>query len=87
MFSDITHVQGLKDYVCIHTESGVYTVKETMNSIAERLGHDFVRIHRSYIVNRNRVTAVTRHDVELGDVEVPIGETFQEGVLGVLLEG
>jgi len=82
-FSEILFVRGLKDYVQIHTRTRdrVYTAKETMGSLAERLGPEFVRVHRSYIVNRQRVTAVTRHDVELGDMEIPLGETYREAAL------
>lgn len=80
-FGEILFVQGLKDYVQIHSRDRVYTAKETMGSLTERLGPEFVRVHRSYIVNRQRVTAVTRHDVELGDTEIPVGETYREAAL------
>ncbi|GAB5415662.1 MAG: LytTR family DNA-binding domain-containing protein [Congregibacter sp.] len=79
--ADIDYVQGLKDYIRIHTPDTVYTVKETMASFSERLGTDFVRVHRSYLVNRHRVTALTRVDVEIGEKEIPIGETFRESAL------
>ncbi|MEM9302297.1 MAG: response regulator transcription factor [Pseudomonadota bacterium] len=79
--ADILFVKGLKDYARIHTADRVYTTKETMGSLGDRLGPDFVRVHRSYIVNRQRVTAVTRHDVELADVEVPVGEAYREAAL------
>lgn len=77
LLKDIRYVQGLKDYVCLYTEESVFTVKETMRSLAQRLGHDFVRVHKSFIVNRSQVTAITAHDVEIGDLEIPIGETFK----------
>ncbi len=84
ILSEIHYVQGLKDYVAIHTQKAVYTVKETMNSIGKRLGGDFVRVHRSYIVNKHKVTALTRHDVEIGEIEIPIGETFQQVAMNEL---
>lgn len=81
LLTDIYYVRGLKDYVRIHTKDSVYTVKETMTSLAERLGSDFVRVHRSYVVNHHRVTAMTHSDVEIGDIEIPIGETYRESAL------
>lgn len=84
LLSDICYVQGLKDYIRIHTQQSVYTVKETMTAFAERLGADFVRVHRSYLVNRHKVTAMTRLDVEIGDIEIPIGETYRSAALRFL---
>ncbi|WOJ97395.1 response regulator transcription factor [Congregibacter brevis] len=78
LLADIYYVQGLKDYVRIHTKDSVYTVKETMTSLTERLGNGFVRVHRSYVVNQHRVTAITHTDVEVGDMEIPIGETYRD---------
>lgn len=84
MLADINYVQGLKDYIKIHTRYSVHIVKETMTSIGQRLGSDFVRVHRSYLVNRRRVTALTRHDVEIGDIEIPIGDKYRQAALGLL---
>lgn len=81
LLADIYYVQGLKDYVRIHTKNSVYTVKETMTSLLERLGSDFVRVHRSYVVNHHRVTAMTNTDIEVGDIEIPIGDTYREAAL------
>jgi DNA-binding LytR/AlgR family response regulator len=79
--ADIDYVQGLKDYIRIHTQKTVYTVKETMQSFSDRVGPAFVRVHRSYLVNRRRVTALTNMDVEIGDREIPIGETYRAAAL------
>lgn len=84
MRADIDYVQGLKDYIKVHTRETVYVVKETMGSIADRLGDDFVRVHRSYLVNRRSVTALTRHDVEIGKVEIPIGDTYRKTAMNRL---
>lgn len=79
--ADIEYVQGLKDYIRIHTQRKVYTVKETMQSFSERAGSELVRVHRSYLVNRLRVTALTSMDVEVGDTEIPLGETYRAEAL------
>ena len=84
LISEIQYIRGLKDYISIHTQASVYTVKEAMNSIMQRLGQDFVRVHRSYIVNKHQITALTRHDVEIGEIEIPIGDTYQQAALQLL---
>lgn len=80
-FSDLLFVKGLKDYVELHTTHKTWLVKTTMSALLKTLPDDFLQIHRSYIVNTQHVTAYTRHDVEIGDVEIPIGDTFQTAVL------
>lgn len=85
--ADILFIKGLKDYARIHTAKRVYTTKETLSGLADRLGPDFIRIHRSYIVNRQRVTAVSRHEVELAEVELPVGDAYRDTALTLLSGG
>ncbi len=80
-FSELLYAKGLKDYVEIHTLEKTWLVKTTLSSFLQSLPGDFLQIHRSYIVNKKRVTAFTRHDVEIGDIEIPIGEKYQAAVL------
>lgn len=77
----VVYVQGLKDYVKIHTDRETYVVKSGVAAMCERLGDDFVRVHRSYIVNRNKITAVSSHDVELGRIEIPFGERYRDDAM------
>jgi len=41
-------------------------------------------VHRSYVINQHFVTAFTQQDVELGELEIPIGGLYKEAVLAVL---
>ncbi len=79
-FSDLLYVKGLRDYAEIHTTQKTWLVKRTLVSLLESLPSEFLQVHRSYIINKRHVTAYTRHDVEIGDIEIPIGETFQTGL-------
>ena len=75
---DILYIQGLKDYVKIYLESGAHVVKQGIGAIEKDLGKDFLRVHRSYVVNRQKITAYSRYDVEIGEIEIPIGDNFRE---------
>ena len=83
--ADILYVKSLKDYVQIHTIKAVHTIKDTLYAFENRLNQDFVRIHRSYIVNRRHVTAITKHDVEIGNIEVPISDKYRDNASAHLL--
>jgi DNA-binding LytR/AlgR family response regulator len=81
MFNDINYIEGLKDYVKIITEEGVLLTKSSVGLFMEKLPMDrFTRIHKSYIVSNQKVTAVGNEEVLVGKKTLPIGITFREGV-------
>ena len=85
--SDICYIESLKDYVKIHTAAKCIVSKQKISDLEDELGkHSFLRVHRSYLINSKKVTAFTPHDIELNDVEVPIGASYKEYVLAVLKE-
>ncbi|MCT4631087.1 LytTR family DNA-binding domain-containing protein, partial [Winogradskyella sp.] len=65
----------------IHTESISITTKEKISDFESKLPSCFLRIHRSYIVNTQKISAYTMHDVEIGDIEIPIGISYKQNVL------
>jgi len=80
-FNSVLYIQGVKDYVKIVTTGKNIITKMSVGQIEEELPDDrFMRVHKSYIVSRDKVTAITNHDIELGDIEIPIGRTYKEAV-------
>jgi DNA-binding LytR/AlgR family response regulator len=80
-FKDIIYIEALKDYVRIHTTEGSVITRMTMKETIGKLPSEtFTRVHRSYIVNTGKITAITRYDIELGDREIPIGDSYKETV-------
>ncbi len=77
-------MRGMKDYLEVFTRGRRYIVKSTLTGFAARLGPGFLRIHRSYLVNHSHISAVTRHDVEVDDIELPISDGYRDAVLRVL---
>lgn len=80
---DIQYIESFKDYVVIHMEDAPeLRVKITLNHVEEMLpGNQFLRIHRSYIVSVDKITAFTKTDVEIGRIELPIGKSFTNAFL------
>lgn len=78
---DILYIEGVKDYVKIVMTGRKILTKESIGNFMTHLPADrFVRVHRSFIVAKNKVTAYTAHDIEIGGVEIPIGRMYK-GVL------
>ncbi len=81
---DIAYVEGLKDYVKIYAESRERPVltQMSMKAVEQALpAKQFLRIHRSFIVNLGRITSIDRSQATLDQEKtIPIGETYRPAV-------
>ena len=84
LFEDILYAESLKDYVRIHTTDTNIVTKEKISDFEQKLPSTFLRTHRSYIVNPDKITAFTAQDIEIGDIEIPIGISYKQNVLEAL---
>jgi len=78
----ISIIESLAYYVKIHySETQSVITKEKISKMAERLPDNFVRIHRSYIINVNNVTSYNKESVSVNEVEYPIGRSYKAKVM------
>jgi DNA-binding LytR/AlgR family response regulator len=78
---DIDYIESLKDYVSIHSKGRKIITKFQIGELDKLLEEDqFIRIHRSFIVNVSKVTAYSATEIELGEVSLPLGRTYKEMV-------
>jgi len=75
---EIIYAESVKDYIKIYRDHHApLIVKQSLTSLEASLPqHLFIRIHRSYLVSINKVTAFTNNDIEIDNVEIPIGRQF-----------
>lgn len=78
--TDILYIEGMREYVKIHTTSGSLIVKQSLKDTAEELGADFVRIHKSFLVARQHVNSYSATDVCLSEQVLPIGRAYRQEV-------
>jgi DNA-binding LytR/AlgR family response regulator len=78
-------IEGLKDYVRLWTETGKTIVHGTMKSFEEQLSaqKNFIRVHKSYIVNTRYVNEVDGNSLRIKDQLITIGSTYRDEVLAV----
>ncbi|RZJ89053.1 MAG: response regulator transcription factor [Chryseobacterium sp.] len=83
--SEILYVESLKDYIRIYrVNDGPLQVKQSISMLEAMLPKNlFVRIHRSFIVSIDKITAFTNYDIEIGKIEIPIGRQYA-GVIKLL---
>lgn len=78
-FRDILFIEGLKDYVIIQTEGKRLITHMNLKTIHELLpGHIFLRVNRSYIVNKSRIDSFSNNDVFIDKYEIGIGALYRE---------
>lgn len=78
---DIRYAEADDNYVLLHTADRRYVLNSSLNAVAERIASPhFVRVHRSYLVDIRRVSALREREVLLGDVVLPLGRTHRAEV-------
>jgi len=78
-FNDIKYFVAEGNYVNIQTISKKYTIRKSLNTIAEELPSDFFKqTHRSYIVNINKIQRVSSNYVVVNHVEIPLSRSFSK---------
>lgn len=88
-FDDILYIEGLKDYVIIRQTAGRVITLQTMKSLEDKLPDTiFKRVHRSYIVNINKINAVVGNMLEVTEKgatkHLPIGKNYREELLKII---
>ena len=83
-FADILFIESIKDYIRIHLPDKSIVTKDAISNFEEKLPSEFLRTHRSFIVNTMKITAFTKVDVEIGDKEIPIGSSYKDDVIRFL---
>ena len=79
--SDIQYIENIKDYVIVHTPHQDLISYQTMQQVIGALPiTDFLRIHRSFIINLNHLKAFNHSNVFVAENEIPIGRTYKEEV-------
>lgn len=78
---EILYLEAMKDYTRIKTLSGQYLVLTTLTGILDKLPADlFIRIHRSYVVNRLRVDAVEKNKISIQSQILPVGKLYKNAL-------
>jgi two-component system, LytTR family, response regulator len=83
LFADIVWIEGSGDYVKIHLRSAAkpLLVRTSVKMLEAELPADrFLRIHKSYIVAVASITAVRKNSLFIGELELPVGETYREAL-------
>jgi two-component system LytT family response regulator len=78
-FDDILYVEGLKDYVTIHTRQQKIVSLQRLKSLEEQLpAHKFIRIHHSFIVALDAIDTIHKGEIQVGTAYLPISDSYKK---------
>jgi len=81
-YDDVNYIEGLNNYVIIHTPGVNHTIYLTMKEMEAGLKPDiFIRIHKSYIINIDKVTLMEGNKITIDNNELPIGSSYRDKLL------
>jgi DNA-binding LytR/AlgR family response regulator len=78
-FADVTHIQGLKDYAIIHATTRKIVVKGSVKFMQQLFPEaQFIRVHKSFIVAKEKIRRIVKNRIIIGDHQIPIGRNYKE---------
>ena len=80
-YDDLLYMEGLKDYVKVHLKSDSKPILSltSLKALEEKLpSSKFMRVHRSFIVNLDKIGAITRNTIQIGNITIPVSDQYKE---------
>jgi len=76
--ADIVFIESFKDYIQLHFSDGKkLMIKYKIGQLENELSTDFVRVHKSFIVHKKKITVFSNQAVELGGLSIPVGNHYK----------
>ncbi len=84
-YTDILFIEAMRDYIAFHTPVGKILSLDSMRNMEEVLpAEQFIRIHKSYIINKNNIDFIERGKIVIGNHYLPVGDTYRDAVVAIL---
>lgn len=78
-FKDIIFIEALGDYIHIHTTAKKTILHTTMKTFAGKLPPNFIRVHRSFIINTDYLNSIEENTISLNSgTLIPLGVSYRE---------
>ncbi|HWB28337.1 MAG TPA: LytTR family DNA-binding domain-containing protein [Chitinophagaceae bacterium] len=84
-FADILFIEAMRDYIAFHTKTGKILSLDSMRNMEELLPREqFIRTHKSYIINKNNIDFIERGKIVISNQYLPVGETYKDNLTAIL---
>jgi two-component system LytT family response regulator len=83
---EILFIEGLKNYVAIHTATQKVISLQRLKALEDQLpAENFIRVHNSYIIAKSAISSVKDNEVRIGTATIPIGETYLKAFMDFII--
>ena len=87
-YDELVYVESLMNYVVLHTVNRKLIVYLTLKGVLAQLpAGRFIKVHKSFIVNKDRITSIRGNLLQVGDAEIPISQQHFEAVMQEIVDG
>jgi DNA-binding LytR/AlgR family response regulator len=83
-FRDTLYIKGEREYIGIYSRTDRVLVYKRLKDVESLLPDYFIRIHLSYIVNTRHVLKFESNHVFVGEVHLPLGDTYRDAFMNFL---
>lgn len=81
-FCEILYIEGMKEYVIFYTKSQKLIIHTSLKLLEQNLPQDdFLRVHKSYIVNKKEVSNMFGNQLAIGEKYIPIGYSYKQIII------
>lgn len=78
--SKITYIEGMNNYLIVHTIDKKHIVYKSFSDLLKELDSSFIRVHKSFVVNKTLIESFNKEELTIGNKQIPIGKTYKEVV-------
>ncbi len=84
-FEELLYIEGFREYIKVHTAAHRHIIYQSLSKIAEALPvDDFVRVHRSFIVNLSKIESIDGNMIKIGNEEIPISKSQRDHFMAMI---
>ncbi len=80
-YNEINYIEGLREYVNFWTNTKELITLESLKRLENDLPDNFVRVHKSFIVNSDKVQSLYGNMLIIGKKEIPLGKSYKKEAL------
>lgn len=85
LLKDILWVEAYDIYAMIKTQTGQHLLSHSLKTVEEKFPPaNFIRVHRSFLVNKEKIDAIEENDLLIYNTRIPIGKTYRENLMNKL---
>lgn len=84
LFDDISYIEAFGDYVKVHLTTKTIITHSTFSCFISQLPSNFIRIHKSYSINLDKMQQLSGNQIQISEHKIPIGQTYKASVLKAL---